>query len=69
MHTPLINSKNVYLPPLHIRLGLMNNFVKAMYQNSTGFMYMKNKFPRISDAKIKEWVLSGPHIKGLIHKI
>jgi hypothetical protein len=29
-----------------------------MDQNSTGFMYMKKKFPRISDAKIKEEVLS-----------
>jgi hypothetical protein len=23
-------------------------------QNSTGFMYLKNKFPRITDDKIKE---------------
>jgi hypothetical protein len=32
-------------------------------------MYLKNKFPRISDAKIKEGVLSGPHIRELIPKI
>jgi hypothetical protein len=27
-----------------------------MDQNSAGFMYLKNEFPRISDAKIKEGV-------------
>ena len=64
-----MNPKNVYLPPLHIRLELMINFVKAMDQNSTGFVYMRNMFTRLSDAKIKEGVLSGPHIRELIHKI
>jgi len=63
-----MNPKNVYLPPLHIRLEFMEN-IKAMDQNSTGFMYIKNKFTRISDAKIKEGVLSGLHIGELIHKI
>jgi hypothetical protein len=29
-------------------------------------MYLKNKFPRISDAKIKEWVFFGPQIRELI---
>jgi hypothetical protein len=64
-----MNPKNVYLPPLHIRLELMINFVKAMDQNSTGFVYMRNMFTRLSDAKIKEGVLSGPYIRELIHKI
>jgi len=45
----------------------MENF-KAMDQNSTRFMYMKNKFTKISDAKIKEGVLSELHIEELIHK-
>jgi len=47
----------------------MKNFVKAMDQNSTGFVYIKNKFHKISDVKIKEGVLSGPHIRELIQKI
>jgi hypothetical protein len=33
-----------------------------MDQNSTGFMYLKNKFPRISDAKIREGVFVGAQI-------
>jgi hypothetical protein len=56
----LIDPGNVYLPPLHIKLGLKKTFVKAMDQNSAGFMYLKNKLPRISDAKIKEGVFMDP---------
>jgi hypothetical protein len=29
-HLPLVESSNILLPPLHIKLGLMKNFVKAM---------------------------------------
>ena len=36
-HTPLIDPQKVYLPPLHIKLGLMKNFVKAMDQHGKGF--------------------------------
>jgi hypothetical protein len=32
----------------------MKNFVKAMDKNGAGFMYLKHKFPRLSDDKIKE---------------
>jgi len=27
---------------LHIKLGLIKNIIKAMDQNSAGFMYLKN---------------------------
>ena len=40
-----------------------------MGQNSAGFMYLKNKFPRISDAKIKEGVFVGPQIRELIQDV
>ena len=36
-HQPLVRSANVFLPPLHIKLGLMKNFVKAMDQEGDGF--------------------------------
>jgi hypothetical protein len=32
-------------------------------------MYLKNKFPRISDAKIKERVFAGPKIRELIQDV
>jgi hypothetical protein len=40
-HPPLVNPENVYLPPLHIKLGLMKHFVKGIDQNGAGFAYLK----------------------------
>ena len=40
-----------------------------MGQNSAGFIYLKNTFPRISDAKIKEVVFVGPQVRKLIQDI
>jgi hypothetical protein len=37
VNNPLIKPEKVYLPPLHIKLGLIKNLVKAMYQNKAGF--------------------------------
>jgi hypothetical protein len=37
-----------------------------MDQNSAGFTYLRNTFPRIRDAKIKEGVFVGPQIRELM---
>jgi len=37
-----------------------------MDQYYNGFMYLKNKFPRIGDAKIKDGIFVGPQIRELI---
>jgi hypothetical protein len=61
----LVNSGVILQPPLHIKLGLFKNFVKAMDKNSAGFHYLKEKFPHVSDAKIKEGIFVGPQIRAL----
>jgi hypothetical protein len=48
-----------YLPPLHIKLGLMENFLKDMDKKSRSYEYVRNKFPNVSDEKIKEGVFIG----------
>ena len=66
---PLVDPKMVLLPPLHIKLGHIKNFVQAMVKynkEGEGFQYIKSKFPKISDAKIKEGVFIGPQIRELI---
>ena len=59
---PLALPQNISLPPLHIKLGLMINFVKDMERTGRGFRYVRNKFPNVSDAKIKEGIFIGPQI-------
>jgi hypothetical protein len=63
----LIPPSQVILPPLHIKLGLMKQFVKAMKVNdSDAFNYIFLKFPKLSDAKIREGVFDGPQIRTLL---
>ena len=50
----LIPQENVILLPLHIKLGLMKIFVKAMDKNGKGFLYLKSVFSKLSDPKSNE---------------
>jgi hypothetical protein len=44
----------------------MKNFVKVMDRNDTAFLYLRQKFPLLSDAKIREGVFTGPDIRSLL---
>ena len=66
VHEPLVKKEKIILPPLHIKLGLMKQFVKALKHDKQAFLYLKKKFPKISDAKIKEGIFVGPQIRQLI---
>jgi hypothetical protein len=63
---PLVHPEKIYLPPLHINLGLMNNFVKGMDKTGHGFEYIRNKFPNGSDTKIKKVIFIRPQIRELM---
>lgn len=63
---PLVEQDKIILPALHIKLGLIKNFVKKINKESAAFQFLKQKFPKLSDAKIKEGVFVGPDIKKLI---
>ena len=51
---------------MHLKLGLMKNFVKAMNQGEAAFTYLWEKFPGLSEAKLKESIFIGPQIWDLI---
>ena len=55
-----------FLSPLHIKLGLFKQFVKALDKESTTFAYLAEKFPSLSQAKIKEGVFIGPQIRKIV---
>ena len=63
---PLVDSSKIVLPALHIKLGLMKAFVKGLDKNHAGFKYLSEKFPEISDAKLKEGIFIGPQIRKLL---
>jgi hypothetical protein len=51
---------------MHLKLGLTKNFVTAMNQEESTFSYLRDKFPRLSETKLKEGIFIGPQIRDLI---
>jgi hypothetical protein len=43
-YQPFVDPCKVLLPPLHIKLGLMKNFVKALDRNGLAFSFLCEKF-------------------------
>ncbi|CAH1105838.1 unnamed protein product [Psylliodes chrysocephalus] len=63
----LVDPKSILLPPVHIKLGLIKQFVKALRKRSSeAFQYIYEKFSKLSDAKIKEGIFNGPQIREII---
>ena len=63
---PLVDYKKNLLPPLHIKLGLIKNFVKALDKSSAAFLRIEVLFPKLSQAKLKEGIFVGPDIRKLM---
>lgn len=51
---PLVPIEKVLLPPLHIKLGIVKNFIKALKPDGNAFTELRRIFPRLSGMKVKE---------------
>ena len=65
-HEALVDRQKILLPPLHIKLGLMKNFVKALDHAGEAFQHLKTLFPYLSEAKLKEGIFVGPQIRQVM---
>ena len=65
LHPALVDRSNVILPPLHIELGLMKQFVKALNREGVCFKYIQEKFPYMNVKKVKEGVFIRSQIRKL----
>jgi len=45
----------------------MKNFVKAMNKHGKGFEHLREKFPKLGDAKLNEGIFIGPQIREIIN--
>ena len=66
IHPSLVDPKIILLLPLHIKLGLMRSFIKALNKESQVFIFLVTKFPKVSDAKISAGIFDGPQIRMLM---
>ena len=62
---PLISQEKVLLPPLHIKLGLVKQFVKALDFEGEVFQEIHSMFPRLSEATTKGEIFLGPQINTM----
>ena len=49
----LVPRDKIIFPPLHIKLGLMKQFVKALDKEGDCFQYICKAFPGLSNEKLK----------------
>lgn len=66
INEPLVPRDRIVFPPLHIKLGLMKQFVKALNKEGNCFKYICSQFPGLSDEKLKAGVFDGPQIRTLM---
>ena len=66
INEPLVDSRKIIFPPLHIKLGLMKHFVKALDTDDYCFKYLCESFPALSNQKIKAGVFDCPQIRQLM---
>ena len=50
---PPVPIGKILLPPLHIKLDIVKNFVMALDRDGEGFKYLRTIFPRLSEAKLQ----------------
>jgi hypothetical protein len=66
IHANLVDPQKVLLHPLHIKPGVMKQFVKALDKSGSCFQYLGRKFAALSEAKVKEGMLDGSQIRQLM---
>ena len=64
---PLVERSKIVFPPLHIKLGIMKQFVKPLEKDGDCFRYICIKFPVLSIEKLKAGVFDGPQISKLMN--
>jgi len=67
IHDRLVETEKILLPPLHIKLGLAKQFVKALGSQSEAFQHICLMFPKLSDAKLKAGIFTRPQIREMLN--
>ena len=62
----LVEREKIVFPPLHIKLGLIKQFVRALNKDGDCFKYLRSRFKGLSDEKVKSGIFTGPDIRKLI---
>ena len=62
----LVNRDEILMPPLHIKLGLVKQFIKSLNESDAAFIMLKTIFPKHTPAKLKGGIFTGPDIRKML---
>ena len=62
----MVDHKKIILPPLHIKLGLMKQFIKVLDCSRDCFKFICSAFSGLSYEKKKAGIFNGSQIKTLL---
>ena len=66
INDPLVDRGRILFPPLHIKLGLIKQFTKALDKDGDCFTYLCQAFPGLTMEKLKAGIFDGLQIRQLI---
>ena len=66
INEPVIAREKIIILPVHIKLGLMKQFVKIVLVTGNCFSYICRAFPALTIEKLKADIFDGPQIRTLI---
>ena len=61
----VLREKIPHSTTLHIKLGLAKQLVKALKSDSEAFKHVQAMFPKLSQAKVKGGIFTGPQIRQI----
>ena len=67
VNDPIVSREKIIFPPLHIKPGLMKQFVNALNTDGECFQHVFSVLPGLSFEKIKASVFNGSQIRALVH--
>lgn len=62
----LVETDKIIFPPLHIKLGLIKQFIKTLPTDSDAMYHLKIMFPKLSSEKVKSGIFIGTDIDKIL---
>ena len=66
VNNPLVDRNKILFLPLHFKLGLITQFIKALDKDGSCFFYLCRVFPGLSIKKLKGGIFDVPQVCQLI---
>jgi hypothetical protein len=63
INASLIAREKNLLPPLHIKLVLIKQYVTALDEDNAALQYIQSLFPKLTEGKVRAGIFVGPQVR------